>query len=54
MIIKIIGFILAFVGALILKYFPGVGDYQAKEFTLTGILLGIVLILVGVGLILFG
>jgi len=54
MIIKIIGFILAFVGFLMLKYFPGASEHQKKGFTLSGILIGIILILVGVGLMLFG
>ena len=53
MIMKIIGLILAFVGVLMLKYFPGISDHQAKGLTLTGILIGIILILVGAGLILF-
>ncbi|NIM47172.1 MAG: hypothetical protein GTN40_03375 [Candidatus Aenigmarchaeota archaeon] len=51
---RIIGLILAFVGFLILKYFPGVSDYQQRGHTLSGILLGIILILIGVGLMLFG
>jgi len=54
MINKIIGFVLAFVGFLVLKYFPGVSDYQRRGHTLSGILIGIILILIGIGLILFG
>ncbi len=54
MIVKIIGLIIAFVGFLMLKYFPDISDYQKKGFTLSGILIGIILILVGVGLMLFG
>ncbi|NIO44851.1 MAG: hypothetical protein GTN36_04860 [Candidatus Aenigmarchaeota archaeon] len=54
MINKIIGLILAFVGFLILKYFPGVSDYQHKGHTLTGILIGVILILIGIVLMVFG
>ena len=54
MINKIIGLILAFVGFLILKFFPGVSDYQRREHTLTGILTGVILILIGIGLMVFG
>jgi hypothetical protein len=51
---KVLGLILAVVGFLILKYFPDVSTYQSKSFSLTGILIGIVFILVGIGLLIFG
>ena len=54
MILKIIGLILALVGVLMLKYFPGISDHQFEGFTLSGILIGVVLILVGAILIIFG
>lgn len=54
MILKIIGLILAFMGALMLKYFPGVSEHQFEGFTMSGILIGAVLILVGAILIVFG
>ena len=53
-VVKIIGLILAFFGFLMLKYFPGVSDHQARGFTLGGILIAIILILVGIGLIILG
>ena len=54
MIIRIIGVILAFVGFLMLKYFPGITQHQARGHTLSGILIGVILILVGIGLVIFG
>ena len=54
MILKVIGLIMAFVGILMLKYFPDVSEHQFEGFTLSGILIGVVLILVGAVLIIFG
>jgi len=54
MIIKVVGAILAFVGFLMLKFFPGLSDHQREGFTLSGILIGIILILVGIGMIFLG
>ena len=54
MLLRIIGLILALVGFLMLKYFPGVSQHQVKGFTLSGILIAVILILVGIGLIVFG
>lgn len=54
MILKVIGLILAFVGILMLKYFPGISEHQVEGFTLSGILIGVVLILVGAILVIFG
>jgi hypothetical protein len=54
MIIRFFGVLLIFVGFLILKYFPDISGYQKKEMTLSGILIGIVIILIGIGLIIFG
>ena len=54
MIGLVIGLISIFVGLLMLKFFPSIPDYQSKEFTLSGILIAIILILVGIGLILSG
>jgi len=54
MILKIVGLILAFFGILMLKYFPGIGDHQVEGFTLSGILIGVILILVGAILVIFG
>ena len=53
MIIKIVGLILAFVGFLMLKYFPGISAHQ-EHFSLSGIFVGIILILIGAGMIIFG
>ena len=54
MIIKVIGLILALVGLLMLKFFPEVPEYQPGGFTLSAILIGIILILVGIALVVFG
>lgn len=51
MITQVIGLIMALVGFLILKYFPDVNDYQLRGVTLSGILIAIILILVGIYLI---
>lgn len=51
---KILGVILVILGFLILKFFPDIGSYQTKSFTMTGILIGILFILVGIGLAIFG
>jgi len=51
---KIIGLALIVLGFWIVKYFPDIMSYQRKEMTLTGILIGIILLLVGIGLLLFG
>jgi len=54
MIYKIIGLILAALGFVILKYFPDITNYQQKGMTLSGILIAILFILVGIGLLIFG
>jgi len=54
MIIKFFGVLLLFVGFLVLKYFPDVSTYQKKGMTLSGILIGIIFFLIGIGLIIFG
>ena len=54
MFYKILGLILMVLGLVILKYFPDVTNYQSKGFTLTGILIAVVFILVGIGLLIFG
>lgn len=54
MITQVIGLILAIVGFLMLKYFPDQTDYQISGYTMSGILIAIILILVGVYLIFSG
>jgi hypothetical protein len=54
MIYKLFGLLLLALGLAILKYFPDVDTYQHGGMTLSGILIGIVLILVGVVLLIFG
>jgi hypothetical protein len=54
MIYKILGLFLLIIGVAIIKYFPDVETYQHEGFTLSGILVGVVLILVGVALLIFG
>ena len=51
---KIIGLIMAVIGFLILKFFPDVKTYQHDEMTMTGILIGVLFILIGAGLLVFG
>ena len=51
---KILGLILAVIGFLILKYFPDIKTYQHEGMTMTGILIGVLFILVGIGLLIFG
>jgi hypothetical protein len=54
MIYKILGLFLVIIGAAIIKYFPDVETYQSEGMTLSGLLVGGVLILVGVALLIFG
>jgi hypothetical protein len=54
MITQAIGLILALIGFLILKYFPDVTEYQIRGYTLSGILIAIILILVGIYLVFSG
>ena len=54
MILRVVGLILAFIGVLMLKYFPGISEHQFGGFTLSGILIGVVLILVGIVLLFIG
>jgi hypothetical protein len=54
MINQIIGLIMALVGFLMLKYFPDVNEYQIGGYTLSGILIAIILILVGIYLVFSG
>ena len=54
MILKIFGILMIIVGFLILKYFPDISDYQKKDMAMSGILVGVILFLVGIGLIIFG
>jgi hypothetical protein len=54
MILKIFGLLMIIVGFLLLKYFPDIHHYQRSEMTMTGILIGAVLFLVGIGLVIFG
>jgi hypothetical protein len=51
---KAAGIVLIIVGFWFLKYFPDMSDYQRKEMTMTGILMGITFFLVGIGLLIFG
>jgi len=54
MIYKILGLIFLAIGFLVLKYFPDISDYQKKGMTLSGILIGILFALIGIGLLIFG
>jgi len=54
MVNKIIGLILTIIGFLILKYFPDISSYQKEGMTLSGILIGVIIILIGIGLLIFG
>lgn len=51
---KILGIVLSIVGFLILKFFPDTTTYQTHSFTMTGIFIGVLFILAGAGLIIFG
>jgi len=51
---RILGIVILIIGFLILKYFPDMTRYQLKQMTFTGIFIGILLILIGIGLIIFG
>jgi MFS superfamily sulfate permease-like transporter len=54
MINQIIGLIMALVGFLILKYFPDIADHQISGYTMSAILIAIILILVGIYLVFSG
>ncbi len=51
---KLIGVFAILVGFWFLKYFPDISGYQKREMTMTGILIGIILLLIGIGLLVFG
>ena len=51
---KILGLILAILGFAILKYFPDTKSYQHLGMTMSGILIGVLFILIGIGLLIFG
>lgn len=53
MLYKIIGFFLLVLGAFIIRYFPDVSDYQAPKMTVTGIWVGIILVIVGLVMIIY-
>jgi hypothetical protein len=54
MILKILGLISLFLGFLVLKYFPGISDYQEGGMTSFGILIGIVLSIAGIIMLIVG
>jgi len=54
MFYRILGLILIALGFVILKYFPDISSYQHKGMTLSGILIGVLFILIGIGLLIFG
>ncbi|MBN2202790.1 MAG: hypothetical protein JW700_01195 [Candidatus Aenigmarchaeota archaeon] len=54
MILRILGLLSIFFGFLVLKYFPGMSDYQQNGMTSFGILIGIVLSIIGVILLIAG
>jgi hypothetical protein len=54
MIYKILGLVLAVLGFAVLKYFPDISSYQHGGMTLSGLLIGALLILAGIGLMIFG
>ena len=51
---KIIGLVILIFGAYTLRHFPDLRRYQRPEITSTGILIGVILSLVGLGLLIFG
>ena len=54
MIVKVFGLVMIFVGFLILKYFPGISDYQKKGMTLSGVLIGIIISIIGIIMLILG
>lgn len=54
MLIRIFGLIMIFIGFLILKYFPGISDYQKGEMVMLGIAIGIVISVAGIIMLIFG
>ncbi len=54
MILKIFGLLMVIVGFFILKYFPDMTRYQRNSFAMSGILIGVVMFLLGIGLLIFG
>ena len=54
MLIKILGLLVAFLGLLVLKYFPDISDYQKKSMLLSGILIGVIMIVLGIVMLIFG
>lgn len=51
---KWFGIILIAIGILIIIYFPQIGEYQSKGFTRAGLLIGVILIISGAILLIFG
>lgn len=49
-----IGLLLTVIGLLMLKFFPDIGDYQNAKMTMSGILIGVLLIIIGLGMTFLG
>ena len=54
MILIAIGLLMALIGFLMLKFVPWLGTYQPDGFARSAILIGLILLLGGIGLIIFG
>ena len=54
MLVKILGLLAIFVGFLILKYFPDIADFQKSQMTMSGIVIGVVVAVIGVVMLIFG
>jgi hypothetical protein len=54
MITIALGLLLTVIGLLMLKFFPDMSDYQPAKMTMSGILIGVILILVGLVMIILG
>jgi hypothetical protein len=54
MIVRVFGLVVIFLGFLVLKYFPGLSDHQNKGMTLSGILIGIIISIIGIIMLIVG
>ncbi|HLC51074.1 MAG TPA: hypothetical protein VJH90_01735 [archaeon] len=53
-LLKILGIVLIVVGYFLIRLFPDEGEAQSGGFTMSGIILGAALLLIGIGLLIFG
>lgn len=52
--LRLLGIVLLAVGALLLRHFPDIGGYQRGEMLVAGLFVGVLLLVLGIALVIFG